>query len=231
MKAKATSITFCVLMLAFANLTSAYDRVRDVCQWNTFSLDKKLSDRWSVGLDEELRFHQNVTQVNQSFTNVGVTFKAFKNVKISVVYRLIQRYQPNRDVSIRHRIYTDLTFKKKSNYLTYIYRTRFQTQVRDYYSSPDGQNLENYWRHKFEVRYNSKGNLKPYVGTEFYYQLQNVRLREGNHRFVSSRYQLGLDYIINKKNSIGAYYMLKKEFNINAAEDANVLGVTYGISL
>lgn len=231
MKTQATSITFCVLMLAFANHASAYERLRDVCQWSTFSLDKKLTERWSVGLDEELRFYQNITQVNQSFTNLGLTYKAIKNLKISVVYRLIQRYQEVGDVSIRHRVYTDLAFKKKSNYLTYIYRTRFQMQVRDYYSSLDGHNLENYWRHRFEVRYNSKCDLKPYVGTEFYYQLQNVRLKEGNQRIVCSRFQFGLEYIINKKHSVGAYFMLQKEFNINAPENDSVLGLTYGLSL
>lgn len=220
-----------LLLFAFALSAKAYEPIRDLWQWNTFSIDKKLNDKWSIGLDEEIRLYHNISQLNLCYTNVGVTYKAASFLKVSLVYRSIQKKQADGTASFRHRVYTDLAFKKKTNTFILGYRARFQAQVRDYNSSPDGQILEKYWRSKFELRYDGFKAIQPYIAAEFRYQFRNNRLTEANYMFNRGRYAIGFDYSINKHNTIGVYYMLQKEFNINAPESDSVLGLSYSLSL
>jgi hypothetical protein len=228
---KTVSIVLVLFLLAAALPSFAYEPIRDLWQWNTFSIDKKINDRWSASFDEEVRLFHNISQLNLCYTNLGLSYKATKFLKISIVYRSIQKKQADGTFSFRHRLYTDWICKKKADQFIFSYRARFQAQVRDYYSSSDGQEWEKYWRSKFEVRYDGLKKIQPYVAAEFRYQFRNNRLTEANYMFNRGRYAIGFDYGINKKNTIGAYYLLQKEFNINAPEDDSVLGLSYSLSL
>ena len=73
--------------------------------------------------------------------------------------------------------------------------------------------------------------VSPYLAAEFRYQFGNNRLREANYSFNRGRYYVGADYAMNKKNSLGFYYMLQWEYNVNNPERDSVLGVSYSLSL
>ena len=212
----------------FSTISCAQNQ--DMWQWTTISVDKKISPKVTVFFDEELRLFNNVSQINLNYTNFGVSYSINKNIKISGVYRWIEKSQPNGTYSSRHRFYNDISLKYKINPLTFAYRSRLQTQVRDVYSSDNGTVPESYWRHKFDLKFDLNKPYTPYIAAEFRYQFNNNRIREANNEFDRGRYYIGCDYKITGSSTFGLYYMIQREFNINDPETDYVLGITYNLS-
>jgi long-subunit fatty acid transport protein len=203
----------------------------DFWQWNTISIEKKFGERVGVGLDEEIRLYDNATRLYLTFTNVGATYKFAKWFKMGLNYRFTQKTRDDMPVSYRHRVLVDAMFKYSPKPLTFQYRARYQSQIRDYFTSSDGTVPEQYLRHKVDIKLDMGRRLTPFIAAEFRYQFNNNRLMEANNAFDRGRYYAGVDYELNKNSSFGAYYMIQKEFNINDPETDYVLGLSYTLSL
>ena len=204
---------------------------KDLWQWSTLSFEKKISQKISLAADEEFRLFHSITQINLLYTNIGGSYKLSKFFKFSLVYRSLQKRRDDGSYSFRHRVYVDLLSKCKVSKFLLSYRARFQSQVRDIHSSSDGSVPENYWRSKFDIKLDLKKKIIPYVAAEFRFQFANPRLREANFSFNRGRYYLGFDYSLSRISTLGFYYMLQWEYNINDPERDSVLGIQYGLSL
>jgi hypothetical protein len=199
--------------------------------WNTFSIEKELSKKASLFLDEELRLKDSYSRLNLLYTNLGVSYKPLKGLKVSLIYRCIEKYKKSDEFSFRHRLMLDVGYKYRLSNWTFAYRSRFQSEVRDYLSDDDGKTPEWFWRNKVEVKYTFLKKYSPYLGTELRYQIKDPRnpaYDEGWHRI---RMFGGLDYSINANNSIGIYYLVQQEFNVESSQQLQILGLQYSLTL
>jgi len=204
---------------------------KDAMLWSTISLEKKLTSRLSLNIDEELRLLNNVSTVNLNYMNFGCYYQLTKKIKVGGVYRWIEKNNFDGSYSHRHRFYVDASYKTKFSKIVFGYRTRLQTQVRDYFSSDLGRVPESYWRHKFDFKLDLDKKITPYIGAEFRYQFANMRLKEANYGFNRGRYYTGFNYKISDRYSFGMYYLYQQEFNIVNPEHDHVFGIEFGISL
>ncbi len=230
------ALVFCFLCFSnvflYAQVDDDNGRVnRDAMLWSTISLEKKITQRLSINIDEELRLLNNFNQINLNYMNFGSYFAIDKRFKVGIVYRWIEKNNFDGSYSHRHRFYVDASYKTKIKFVTFAYRARLQTQVRDYFSSADGRIPESYWRNKFDFKFDINKPITPYIGAEFRYQFPNMRLKEANNEFNRGRYYAGFNYKISDKYSCGAYYLYQREFNINNPERDHVYGIEFGISL
>ncbi len=199
--------------------------------WNTFSVNKDITDKFTVGIDQELRLRDNLTTLHMLYTNVGVSYKFSDNFKASLVYRFIDRHKEDLTWGIRHRIFTDLTFKVKPGDFNIAYRARFQAEWRTVgYSREFGNIPEIFWRNQVKIQYKATNDLEPYVGTEVRWQLQNPRIPY--HQTIDrARYFAGVNYEINKHNVIGTYFLVQKEVNVIDRQSLFIWGLEYTINL
>lgn len=200
----------------------------DAGMWNTFSVEKEFSKKFSVAVDEELRLKSNFTRLNLLYTNVGVIYRPIKGFKINLTYRLIEKYEAQGWFSYRNRLMLDLTYKYKVSGWSFSYRQRLQAEVRNYYSSTKGKIPEWFSRNKFEIKYDF-GKIKPYIGTEFRYQFKDPRNPEANWGWHRIRSFAGVDYDINDTNSVGVYYLIQKEFNAPDPQNLYIVGLQYSL--
>jgi hypothetical protein len=203
----------------------------DAGMWNTISVEKEITKKFSLILDEEIRLRDNFSQLNLLYTNFGVSYKIIKGLKVAIIYRLIEKYEgTNYTFSFRNRLMLDISYRYKIQDFSVSYRSRLQYEVRDYYSSDKGKLPEKFWRNKFEAKYNIK-KFTPYVGVELRYQIADPRNQisdEGWHRI---RYFWGVDYDINKNNSIGVYYLIQREYYVVNPMDMYIIGLQYSLTL
>ena len=197
--------------------------------WSTVSLDKKISQKFGVSFDEELRLFDNASRINLFFTNVGINYKLNKNFKFALVYRFISKNQDIGPYSRRHRLYFDASYRNKWYNFTYVYRIRFQGQVRDYYSSDKGKYIESYMRHKIDLKYSYK-KFTPYLAAEFRFQFTNPHFNEGDDLWDRERFYIGCDYDLTKRSTFGAYFMLQRDMNNERLQHDYVAGIQYGYS-
>lgn len=199
----------------------------DAGLWCTFNLDKKISSNLKVFLTEEYRLRENFTMNNLFYTDIGVSYKPYDFLKVSLAYRNIQKFQVDNSISIRHRAMIDILFKKKIGDFDCSYRQRVQAEVRDVNSSEIGAIPEWYSRSKFQIKYDLDKSITPYIATEFRYQISNPRALESNNIWSRNRYFVGVDYKKNNQNTFGLYYMIQQEYDVTAPNNLYIIGLEY----
>ena len=202
----------------------------DAGMWNTFSIEKGITKKFSISMDEEVRLRENFSRLNLLYTNLGINFKAMKGSKASLTYRFIEKYDEDDMFSFRNRLMLDLSYKYRINKISLAYRSRLQAECKKYFSSKNGKNPEWFWRHKFEIKYNTD-RYEPYIGTELRYQIRDPRNPDTDLGFHRIRIFAGLDYNITRKQSAGIYYLIQREFSVDDPQNLYILGLEYSITL
>lgn len=203
----------------------------DAGLWTTFNIQKDLKKNVSVFLTEECRLRENFTRLNLFYTDLGVAIRPFKFLKVSLAYRMIDKFLIDNTFSYRHRLMLDITLKKKMGAFSLSYRQRLQSEVRNIYSSANGTIPEWYSRNKFELKYDLDKPVSPYLAAEFRYQINDPRNVESDGLLHRNRYIIGLDYKKNDRNTFGVYYLIQNEYNVSAPENIYIVGLEYTLTL
>jgi hypothetical protein len=215
-------VLYCLLPVAKVN---AQDQ--DANLWMTIGIEKKIIQSLSVTLTQEFRMNENITELGTFLTDLEVTYKFKKFLRVSGGYRFINKRRLDDSYSKRHRYYFDLTLRKKFKPVLLTFRTRFQSQYTDIFSSDDGKVPSNYWRNKLVLKFDAGKNIEPYIYAEIYTPLK----RPYNIILDRTRYCGGVEYRINRMNTIDLYYMFQKEYNINDPQMDHIIGIGYYLSL
>jgi hypothetical protein len=213
--------------------TSNAQRSNDAGMWSTLTIQHKLTKKLNLVIDQEFRLRENYQRVNLFYTNIGIDYRFNKFLKISPTYRAIQKRRLEGTYSHRHRLMLDVTLKKKFKKFTLSERIRYQAEVQDFYTSRKGKLAEQFLRFKTDVKYAATDKITPYYSIEFRYQIHAPRgdgpLYDNGFRRV--RNVLGIEYEINKKNSVNLYYLYQTEFTISTPESIFILGLGYTLTI
>ena len=197
--------------------------------WNTLSFKHKINKKFAFLITEEFRLKENYSQVNLTYTELGLEYAYSKNIKTSVVYRAIQKFKYDNPLSYRNRIQWDIVLKKSFGKFGINYRHRFQIEVKDYFTSENGHFIESFSRHKIGGKYELNNKWSVAVSGEYRIQLKDPRSPEYDMGFHRQRYQAGFTYKISSKQDFGMYYLYQNEFTIQNLTDIYILGVEYSI--
>ena len=86
-------------------------------------------------------------------------------------------------------------------------------------------------RSRFEAKYDLGTKVTPYISVELRYQLSAPRQVESDGTWHRIRYAGGINYELNKRNTLGAYYLIQNEFNVSSPQNQYIIGLEYSISL
>lgn len=218
-----------VFLFLLNALASIAQPTKDAGLWNTFNAEYKINSSFNLVFTEELRLRENFTMMNLLYTDFGIEYAGIKNMKTSVVYRSIQKFQTDMPLSFRHRLTWDLGYKKEFNKFSVQYRHRLQAEVKNFYSSEFGKTPEWFERNKFTFKYEVNKRIQPYAAIEFRLQLYDPRNQFYNMEWHRVRYQLGTDIKLGNKKTIGIYYLIQDESGIVNEQDQYILGLEYSI--
>ncbi|MGQ0827237.1 MAG: DUF2490 domain-containing protein [Bacteroidota bacterium] len=195
-------------LFLFCAASGNFAQRNDAAIWESITLEKRLTPKILLHLQQAARIAQNITQIQRTHYDIGITYKINKNISTSLNYRFINRFFTENGTSLRHRIHWNLALKTKIQPFVFIYRHRLQGQVNDFYSSEDGKISSYYSRSKLTVKYEFN-KLSPYLAAELYTKIINWNTLQTN------RYRLfgGFDYQLNKMNELELYYLIDKRFN------------------
>jgi hypothetical protein len=226
-------IPVALLFLHSYTLHAQSPPVSDAGMWTTFSVQKKLGKKFSLAYDQELRLRENYQRLNLLYSNLGLSYKIGSGFRFEVSYRSIQKKQLEGYFSFRHRLQLDMNYKTKVNLVVISARVRYQAEVQNYNTSKKGHIPEKYVRFKVEFKADLNRFYYPYISVETRYQLTSPRgtMPEYNYGFHRVRNIAGVDLKINKRNTIGFYYLVQTEFAVVKPENIYITGVQYSLEL
>jgi hypothetical protein len=195
--------------------------VRDFELWTGVSAKKSfLDNKLKLGLNQEFRFNDNSTRINNYFTELEASYKFYGNFEAGGGFRYI-RNNTNSGYKNENRFFVDLGYGHKFNQLKIDYRLRYQNQ-REFSSSKDDLlNPTSKFRLKIKLDYNIKNwKLDPYLAIESFYTttlnavsyVEPIIESSRVNGFEKIRFTLGTNYKINNLMSLGGFYRIEKEF-------------------
>lgn len=201
--------------------------ISDFETWSSLGVKFKLSDKFSLGLDQEFRLAENSATMDQYFTNLGLNYKIHKRFSIGADYRFIRNNSTD-GYENRSRFSADAEFNHKFEGFKFSYRLRLQTRNDNGISADEGDYPIKKIRLRFKADYNIKNwKLDPYFSTEIFRTSEKYTIPTYNNL----RFTLGTSYKLKNFGNIGAFYRIDRELNASYPQTTYVLGLSLRYNL
>jgi len=161
---------YIIPLLAVFMQLSAQDTkvVQDLQLWTGAGIEKTWRKTWTLSLQEEIRFKQDISEINNFFTEAGLQYRINKNFGLEGGYRYTRDRKSDGSYETLTRYNLDLRYKGRLDFITIYYRLRYQKEVEGFNLLDQAADFEKYVRHRIRIRYNDLQKIKPYVSAELF---------------------------------------------------------------
>lgn len=229
MKIKMSSVAAMVLLITFTSYSQTTVEVRDLESWSAIGFSKKMNDQTRISLEQQFRFYNNSSKIDQLFTEFSIRRKTFQYKEEGYFYFTGGlRYIADRDKddnSYDHhiRLNGDLGYKHEIKRFAFDYRIRLQTKNELGYSRSEGDYLRNKFRLKAGMDYNIRNwKFDPEVSAELF----RTSGRYEVNQFEKFRITVGTKYSFKNLGDLSLFYRLERELQgVSYPKTTNIIGV------
>ena len=212
-----------VLLITFCPDNPGLSQTEDFQLWSGIRLEMDIFNKVSVRIEEEIRLPENISIIEDCFTDLGILYNFLDNFTLRGYYRFTRRNEIDDRTSNIHRYCIDLKYEKSIYRWDLALRTRYQSRYKNISSDELGNKPDNYNRSKFSLAYDIyRSPLKPRIWFEVFYQLNNP---DGNE-MDKIRFAPEMSYRINNNFRVRIYYIIEKEYNVYDPETNYILGTS-----
>jgi len=183
-----------VVLLALSGILSweAQAQEEDMDIWTRFAIKYDLSSKTRLAVEEEFRFFDNASRLEQNHTEIGISHELSQRWDGGIYYRFIYETDEDRGFSLGNRAWLQLEYQLLDTDTKISLRSRLQTSYTDIYSRENGQIPKVYNRNKLNISYKPKNAYWiPHLGVELWYYLNPM---SGNQLIDKYRTTFGLEY-------------------------------------
>lgn len=191
-----------------SGVLSAQEVEQDFGMWFSADARYRLNRRWSLSIGEQVRLNRNLETVDMFFTEIGATYQALKDLKLSVNYRYIKKNELEY-WSTRHGMFADAIYRIRTKPVEFTVRGRLQARAEDVSISDEGITPNWFFRTKLQAQYDFGRRYVPFISAEAFYLIHSATDPEMEGDFTRFRYEAGVDYEFNKIHSISISYMIQ----------------------
>jgi hypothetical protein len=221
--------TVTLLLLSFLILprvTEAQDITNDFGVWTSVSYGKDISKKFDFSIEQEFRLQNNATQLERTFTDVGIDYKVEKWLQFGVDYRFILDRRPSGDYGVRNRITTDAILKKQLHRFRLAYRARLQWELKGYnYNREYGFAPTWDFRNRFKASYQLNRIWEPFVALDV-----RLLITDANKPYITNaidRFRLfvGTEYNMSSDFTLEFFFLTSQQVQIVAPIRVFAIGV------
>jgi len=203
--------------------TAAQDN--DYGIWYEAGAGYKLHKRLTAEMTGSLRTDENGSNVQSFWIETGMKYKFNKHITAGLYYRLIEKREDDDLFYFRHRVFGEIKGSIPINRFELSARYRFQRQVKTYIENAEDETPQYYNRLKLNLSYNIRGlPLEPYISGELFSQT----FASNDILIEKERYAAGLNWKINKRNTVGIEYMYQ-ERKVIKPHYFNIIALNYSL--
>jgi len=169
--------------------------IDDTQAWTSIGFEKDFPHSLSLEFEQELRLKDQFSTINQTFSEVTLSYRVFNGLNISIPYR--------------YAVFEDKIKQKKSLSISYKYgikpiSIKYRTKLQRIYEK--GENVEELVRNKITIQYKLSKKMEPFFSGEIFHQFNT-----DDDKFNEYRVSFGMIIDLPKKKSIKLFYIYKKE--------------------
>ncbi|MBN2166158.1 MAG: DUF2490 domain-containing protein [Marinilabiliaceae bacterium] len=198
---------WCVMVIITIFFQSANAQEHDFRGWYSVTVDYEFFDLIDCSVSPQLRFMENHAELDSWLIDADVSYKASDWFRVGALYR----YQMETDHGILedriHRFGVMGKFSYRIKPFDIYYRTQYQYEYKNMYSSKNGLIPEKVWRHKIQAKFDKKKiDFKPFVSFEYFRTMfppvdigkQKIRIKAGSEYKINKQYSVSLSYVFQK---------------------------------
>ena len=217
-----------LLLLVPLPVLSQSDKESRLGTMMAIEVEKELSRKFSVVIEEEVRLVDNRIGFDRSVTTLGFDYTFLnQKAKIGANYAYIYLYNSNYLFEQRHRFYLNISYKEIVAPFTFSWRGRLQSTYRD-------ENIDSYkinpkyiMKNKLEVAYTIWGSpWKPFLSCDFSTMLNEPAT--AGYELTRIRFMGGVNWRLNRTTYLELFMRYDKEMD-RREPDVFSLGVCYKI--
>ncbi len=195
-------------------------QIRDVGALGSVELTKALNKKAEVTIGEELRFNEQVSNLNRSKTWIEMDYVLLKRLlSANLEYNLLY-YDKNNIYETRHRVALGVTLQERRLPVRLKLRSKVQSTWRDESRGDYSYNPRIMWRNKITVDHNFKSvSLRPYVSGEIYTPLNGKKTMY----LTDVRAAAGVKYRTSKVSTLDFFVRYDQEI-----QQKNPITIFYG---
>ena len=183
--------------------------VSDLGLWTGIALEKSVKKDWTFSLKQEVRLKEDISTLNNIFTQAGVRYGLNRNFALEGKYRITWDKEDDGSMELRSRYSFDLRYKGRLKYISIYYRLRYQKEVKGMDLFSLDVPYEKYFRNRLSIRYTGLNKIEPYISAEIF---QLFELSQ-NPRFHYMRFLGGVRYNPGNIGTFKLAYGLNRELN------------------
>ena len=220
----------------------------DFGMWYELGAEKKLSQKWSLGLEGEFRTRNNTRTADRWSAGVNAEYKVIKGLKASAGYVFLydnnqeefdlksDGLRPNKWTpsywGVRHRLNVSLTGSVDMGRLSISLRERWQYTYRPEATGKKYDFDEETWK---SVKGKGKNVLRSRLQLSYdiphwkFDPTASVEMFNDKSGIAKMRYQVGVDYKYQKKHVFGLNYLYQDVNNDDDDNEVNshIIGLSY----
>lgn len=213
-------LVFVVLFCVYSGTMSAQEQ--DFSGWSRLAVKYDWSKKTRLTVEEEFRFKNNLSQLGQNHTEVGITHELWKRWEGGLFYRFIYQPDPDRYYSLGHRFWAQLEYRLVDRDIRVSVRNRTQATYENMFSSQNGLLPEWYNRYKISAEYQpKKADWVPGAGIELWHHLNP----DGSPYIDKFRTSTGIEYRPGKHFRYELFYSFEQELNQNNPKTDHIVGI------
>ena len=205
---------FCLDALAFDDEDWQY--------WGTANASYKISDEWKFGIEEEVRWGDDMHNPYYNHTDAGFTYSGLADwFDLSLNYRHIKEEKSN-DWKTEYRPHVNGTVKWKWQDFSFSNRSRFEFRERE--------DTDETWQYRNKLSLKppislTKHKIQPYVADETFFDSDSKELNR-------NRLYSGFSFQIFKDLKAELYYLWQRSKSSSSGKwtDVNAVGTKLKIS-
>jgi predicted porin len=201
----------------------AQSQITDFGIWYSVSAEKDLSKKLELDADLNLRTINNASKIEETFLDLGLTYKFNKFLSVAAGYRFTEFMEDDDAFHPRHKWFADLKGKITFGDFDVSARMRYQQRYKTYIEDDNDKESKKVGRTRIKILYDIPSfPLNPYASAEIFYPL----FIETSRTIEQHRYTVGFEYNFSKKHSVEAEYLFQRD-NYPKPLEMNIISFNY----
>ena len=218
------ALFLCTSFVAFAQTNTDFET------WSSVNVDVKLHKKLNLELEEQLRLKENSSEIDQYFTQIGLSYQLPKDFEIGGGLRFAKKNDntgKKQGYESFFRYHIDLAYKHKQKRFQFKHRLRFQNKNEVGVSEAEGDFAKKNLRLKSSVSYNVRNwKLDPKFSAEIFNRSEQGK-ESGFHKY---RITLGSQYNFKNWGQIDLFFRLEQSLNAVFTKSTKIIGFSYTYS-
>ena len=218
-------------ILFFAFLTTlpslAYSQSKDFGIWYCINGEVKLIKHLNLDLSGNIRTFRDASKIDESFGEVGLTYKISKHFSLAGAYRLSDKIENDLRYHLIHKWLVSVKGGGDIGNLSISGRFMLQMQKKTYMKNADDSILYYHGRLKLAAKYKFHSfPVDPYFSFETFWPM----FKPSENRIDKNRFTLGVEYKLNKRHSFQLAYIYQRDYKPHLS-DINIIALGYNFKI